>query len=165
VRDLLRTASIKESRRPASSGPSRGQPPVPQGTVPFRRKIWPSRVSQAPAQARIRAWEGVDLSGTLSSGAARRGWACAAGSMGCRMGVAEDVIAALSGGGAAVARMEIARLVNAAVLRLAGRGGTVLINLETGHTRGSLDTWHRVAHALNVPLGSLMDQLCHGHRQ
>ena len=38
------------------------------------------------------------------------------------MGVAEEVIAALSGGGAAVARMEIARLVNTAVLRLSGRG-------------------------------------------
>jgi hypothetical protein len=36
------------------------------------------------------------------------------------MGVAEDVIAALSGGGAAVARMEIARLVSTAVLRLSG---------------------------------------------
>ena len=40
----------------------------------------------------------------------------------------------------------------------------VLINLEHGTTRGSLDTWHRVAHGLGVPLGSLMDQLCHGHR-
>ena len=36
--------------------------------------------------------------------------------------VAEEVIAALSGGGAAVAQMEIARLVNTAVLRLSGRG-------------------------------------------
>ena len=41
---------------------------------------------------------------------------------GVGVGVAEEVIAALSGGGAAVARMEIARLVSAAVLRLSGRG-------------------------------------------
>jgi hypothetical protein len=40
---------------------------------------------------------------------------------GAWVGVAEDVIAALSGGGAGVARMEIARLVNTAVLRLSGR--------------------------------------------
>ena len=46
---------------------------------------------------------------------------------------------------------------------LTGLSRTVLINLETGHTRGSLETWHRVAHALRVPLGSLIDQLCQGH--
>jgi hypothetical protein len=38
------------------------------------------------------------------------------------MGVADAVIAALSGGGVAVARMEAARLVNAAVSRLSARG-------------------------------------------
>lgn len=37
------------------------------------------------------------------------------------MGVADEVIAALSGSGAAVARMEIARLLNAAVLHLSAR--------------------------------------------
>jgi putative transcriptional regulator len=47
---------------------------------------------------------------------------------------------------------------------LTGLSRTVLINLETGHTRGSLDTWHRVAHALSVPLGSLIDRLCQGHK-
>ncbi|MDQ2836442.1 MAG: helix-turn-helix domain-containing protein [Actinomycetota bacterium] len=47
---------------------------------------------------------------------------------------------------------------------LTGLSRTVL-NLETGHTRGSLDTWHRVAHALSVPLESLMDQLCRGHNR
>jgi transcriptional regulator with XRE-family HTH domain len=57
------------------------------------------------------------------------------------------------------------RLTYDALAELTGLSRTVLINLETGHTRGSLDTWHRVAHALGVPLGSLMDQLCHGHRQ
>jgi hypothetical protein len=38
------------------------------------------------------------------------------------MAVAEDVLAALSGGGVAVVRVEVARLVNAAVLRLSSRG-------------------------------------------
>lgn len=52
-----------------------------------------------------------------------------------------------------------------ALAELTGLSRTVLINLETGHTRGSLDTWHRVAHTLGVPLGSLMDQLCHGHNR
>lgn len=46
-----------------------------------------------------------------------------------------------------------------------GLSRTVLINLETGKTRGSLDTWHRVAHALDVPLGELADRLCAGHRK
>ena len=58
-----------------------------------------------------------------TDGAARVGSGlCRGADGGCWMGVAEEVIAALSGGGAAVARMEIARLVNAAVLRLSGRG-------------------------------------------
>lgn len=48
---------------------------------------------------------------------------------------------------------------------LTGLSRTVLINLETGKTRGSLDTWHRVAHALGVPLGDLADLLCTGHRK
>ena len=47
---------------------------------------------------------------------------------------------------------------------LTGLSRTVLINLETGQTRGSLDTWHRVAHALGVPTGSLIAQLCQGHK-
>jgi putative transcriptional regulator len=44
-----------------------------------------------------------------------------------------------------------------------GLSRTVLINLEHGATRGSLDTWHRVAHALDVPFGDLMKHLCTGH--
>lgn len=48
---------------------------------------------------------------------------------------------------------------------LTGLSRTVLINLETGLTRGSLDTWHKVAHALGVPLGELADRLCNGHRK
>ena len=50
-----------------------------------------------------------------------------------------------------------------ALADLTGLSRTVLINLETGKTRGSLDTWHKVAHALGVPLSTLVDQLCHGH--
>jgi putative transcriptional regulator len=56
------------------------------------------------------------------------------------------------------------RLTYDQLAELTGLSRTVLINLETGHTRGSLDTWHRVAHALGVPLSSLVDQLCRGHR-
>jgi DNA-binding XRE family transcriptional regulator len=56
------------------------------------------------------------------------------------------------------------RLTYDKLAELTGLSRTVLINLEHGTTRGSLDTWHRVAHGLGVPLGSLMDQLCHGHR-
>jgi putative transcriptional regulator len=44
-----------------------------------------------------------------------------------------------------------------------GLSRTVLINLEQGATNGSLDTWHRVAHALDVPFGDLMSRLCDGH--
>jgi putative transcriptional regulator len=56
------------------------------------------------------------------------------------------------------------RLTYDRLAELTGLSRTVLINLETGKTRGSLETWHRVAHALGVPLGTLVDQLCHGHR-
>lgn len=56
------------------------------------------------------------------------------------------------------------RLTYDRLAELTGLSRTVLINLETGKTRGSLDTWHRVAHALGVPLSTLVDQLCRGHR-
>ena len=46
---------------------------------------------------------------------------------------------------------------------LTGLSRTVLINLETGRTRGSLETWHRVAHALGIPFGQLLSELCDGH--
>lgn len=46
------------------------------------------------------------------------------------------------------------RLTYDALADLTGLSRTVLINLETGKTRGSLDTWHRVAHALGVPLSA-----------
>lgn len=56
------------------------------------------------------------------------------------------------------------RLTYDRLAELTGLSRTVLINLETGKTRGSLETWHRVAHALGVPLGVLADKLCSGHR-
>lgn len=48
---------------------------------------------------------------------------------------------------------------------LTGLSRTVLVNLETGHTRGSLETWHRVAHALAVPLADLVGHLDRKRRQ
>jgi putative transcriptional regulator len=50
-----------------------------------------------------------------------------------------------------------------ALANLTGLSRTVLINLEHGTTNGSLNTWHRVAHALDVPLGELISHLCTGH--
>lgn len=57
------------------------------------------------------------------------------------------------------------RLTYDALAELTGLSRTVLINLEHGTTRGSLDTWHRVAHGLGVPLGDLIEQLCRGHKR
>lgn len=57
------------------------------------------------------------------------------------------------------------RLTYDALAELTGLSRTVLVNLETGKTRGSLETWHRVAHALGVPLGELADRLCTGHKR
>ncbi len=42
---------------------------------------------------------------------------------------------------------------------LTGLSRTVLVNLETGHTRGSLETWYRVAHALAVPTADLLGRI------
>ena len=71
------------------------------------------------------------------------------------MGAAEDVIAALSGGGAGVARMEIARLVNAAVLRLSGRG----------RAAGELARVAEAAARSDTDLAEAMDRLSEGGRQ
>lgn len=66
-------------------------------------------------------------------------------------------------------RLELSRLRAArgltydALAERTGLSRTVLINLEHGTTRGSLDTWHRVAHALEVPFRDLMKHLCDGH--
>jgi putative transcriptional regulator len=50
-----------------------------------------------------------------------------------------------------------------AVADISGLSRTALIDLEHGTTRGSLDTWHRVAHALDVSFPELVGQLCDGH--
>jgi putative transcriptional regulator len=66
-------------------------------------------------------------------------------------------------------RLELGRLRAAhgltydALAERTGLSRTVLINLEHGTTRGSLATWHRVAHALDAPFGELMAHLCDGH--
>ena len=80
---------------------------------------------------------------------------CAAGWWGCWVGVAEDVIAAMSGGGVAMARMEIARLVNAAVARLSGRGraSAELAKVAEAATRSDTD------------LAQAMDRLSAGDRE
>jgi hypothetical protein len=71
------------------------------------------------------------------------------------VGVAEEVIAALSGGGEAVARMEIARLVNAAVLRLSGRGRAAAELARVAEAAARSDT----------DLAEAMDRLSAGDRQ
>lgn len=46
--------------------------------------------------------------------------------------------------------------------RLADESGVsrrTLISIETGATRGSLDTWFRIAAALEVSIGRLLDEL------
>ncbi|MFC4469297.1 helix-turn-helix transcriptional regulator [Streptomyces xiangluensis] len=66
-------------------------------------------------------------------------------------------------------RVELARL-------RAGRGWTfdelarrsglarrTLIDLEHGHTTGSVTTWHALAHAFDVPIEQLLGALCGGH--
>ena len=87
------------------------------------------------------------LSGTLIPGQPQR-YACSVAS-GCRVGVAEEVIAALSRGDAAVARMEIARLVNTAVTRLSGRG----------RAADELAGWPRRPPRSDTDLAEAMDQL------
>ncbi|AYN37676.1 XRE family transcriptional regulator (plasmid) [Streptomyces dangxiongensis] len=49
---------------------------------------------------------------------------------------------------------------------LAERSGLArrtLIDLEHGHTAGSLATWHALAHAFDVPIERFLTSLCDGH--
>lgn len=49
---------------------------------------------------------------------------------------------------------------------LAERSGLArrtLIDLEHGHTTGSVTTWHALAHAFDVPIERLMGTLCDDH--
>ncbi|MFF9051547.1 helix-turn-helix domain-containing protein [Streptomyces yangpuensis] len=50
--------------------------------------------------------------------------------------------------------------------QLAERSGLArrtLIEIEQGRTVGSIQTWHRLAHALGTPIGEIFEALCHGH--
>ncbi|MFE2060626.1 helix-turn-helix transcriptional regulator [Streptomyces sp. NPDC059446] len=49
---------------------------------------------------------------------------------------------------------------------LAGRTGLsrrTVIDLEQGHTIGTLTTWHTLAHAFDVSLDRLLGAMCSGH--
>ncbi|MFD3580435.1 helix-turn-helix transcriptional regulator [Streptomyces sp. NPDC058644] len=49
---------------------------------------------------------------------------------------------------------------------LAARSGLArrtLIEIEQGRTIGSLQSWHALAHALDVPVDHLLGTLCEGH--
>ncbi len=49
---------------------------------------------------------------------------------------------------------------------LADRSGLsrrTLIDLEHGHTTGSVATWHALAHTFEVPLEHLLGALCRNH--
>ncbi|MFF9119023.1 helix-turn-helix transcriptional regulator [Streptomyces massasporeus] len=49
---------------------------------------------------------------------------------------------------------------------LADRSGLsrrTLIDLEHGHTTGSVTTWHALAHTFDVPLEHLLGTLCRNH--
>ncbi|MEV8628562.1 helix-turn-helix transcriptional regulator [Streptomyces sp. NPDC051079] len=44
-----------------------------------------------------------------------------------------------------------------------GKSRRTLIEIEQGRTIGSLDTWHALGHAFNVPLAELFAALCEDH--
>ncbi|OZM70396.1 transcriptional regulator [Amycolatopsis antarctica] len=50
-----------------------------------------------------------------------------------------------------------------ALVRMTGIARSSIIDIAQGRTRGSLESWHRLAHALDVPLADLMRQLCADH--
>ena len=45
-----------------------------------------------------------------------------------------------------------------------GLSRRTLIDVEQGRSTGSLTTWHALAHAFGVPIATLTDPLCQGHR-
>ncbi|WP_327072123.1 helix-turn-helix domain-containing protein [Kitasatospora purpeofusca] len=69
----------------------------------------------------------------------------------------------------AALRLELARLRAERAWsydQLAERSGLsrrTLIEIEQGRTIGTLATWHALAHAFEVPFGSLAEALCEGH--
>jgi transcriptional regulator with XRE-family HTH domain len=68
-------------------------------------------------------------------------------------------------------RLELARRRAEAGLsydQLAQRSGIsrrTLIEIEQGRTIGTLNTWHAVAHALDVSFDQLLGSMCAGHEQ
>ncbi|WP_327350276.1 helix-turn-helix transcriptional regulator [Streptomyces sp. NBC_01304] len=44
-----------------------------------------------------------------------------------------------------------------------GLSRRTLIEIEQGRTVGTLATWHALAHAFGIPMGTLLDPLCTGH--
>ncbi|MEU7011856.1 helix-turn-helix transcriptional regulator [Streptomyces sp. NPDC046332] len=44
-----------------------------------------------------------------------------------------------------------------------GKSRRTLIEIEQGRTIGSLDTWHALSHAFDVPLADLFAALCEDH--
>ncbi|MEV7863710.1 helix-turn-helix transcriptional regulator [Streptomyces hirsutus] len=47
--------------------------------------------------------------------------------------------------------------------RRSGLARRTLIDLEHGHTIGSLTTWHALAHTFDVPFEELLGTLCDDH--
>ncbi|MEU6807723.1 helix-turn-helix transcriptional regulator [Streptomyces sp. NPDC046831] len=47
--------------------------------------------------------------------------------------------------------------------RRTGLARRTLIDLEHGHTAGSLTTWHTLAHTFGIPVEQLLGALCEGH--
>ncbi|NGO43063.1 helix-turn-helix transcriptional regulator [Streptomyces ureilyticus] len=47
--------------------------------------------------------------------------------------------------------------------RRSGLARRTLIDLEHGHTTGSVTTWHALAHALGVSIDELLGSLCADH--
>lgn len=50
-----------------------------------------------------------------------------------------------------------------ALAERSGLSRRTLIEIEQGRTVGTLATWHALAHALDVPVGRLVETLCQGH--
>ncbi|MEU2389036.1 helix-turn-helix transcriptional regulator [Streptomyces sp. NPDC012461] len=47
--------------------------------------------------------------------------------------------------------------------RRSGLARRTLIDLEHGHTTGSVTTWHSLSHAFDVPLEDLLSTMCSSH--
>ncbi|MFF7975903.1 helix-turn-helix domain-containing protein [Streptomyces sp. NPDC007905] len=50
-----------------------------------------------------------------------------------------------------------------ALAERSGLARRTLIDLEHGHTTGTVTTWHTLAHTFDVPIGHLLGTLCDDH--